>query len=390
MYRLFLACLLIPLIAVSAVSEEVLVKFLPSGVTRRVGGYSPVRAEMDQQASIVTKIPDDFDSPKFGLLKFGSKQFAFVLDEPQENVQRLLVDTNQDGDLTNDSPTLWNAKPNGTYDGEAEIDLGNGQLGKIKLYRFDSKDPKREQLRNTVLYYADFGFEFVFELDGQPFSTFVAESISADSTLPIDRDKNGQISRRFEVARIGEPFNFTGSTFLFSIKEEQLHLDRSTEEIPTKPLPPDLRLGKQALNFTAKTLEGQQIEFPKSFAGKIVLLDCWATWCGPCIAEIPNMKQAYEHWHDRGFEILGVSFDDEGEEEKVKKFLSEKALPWPQIFEGKGWETSIGIQHDVSGIPFVLLVDGDSGEIIGTSRQLRGEKLTEYIGEQIEKKSSKN
>ena len=119
------------------------------------------------------------------------------------------------------------------------------------------------------------------------------------------------------------------------------------------------------------------------------MLDCWATWCGPCIAEIPNMKQAYADWHDKGFEILGVSFDSEGQEDKVKEFLTDKELPWPQIYEGKGWDTSIGVQHDVSGIPFVLLIDGDTGEIIGTSRELRGEKLTAFIGEQLERKASK-
>jgi thiol-disulfide isomerase/thioredoxin len=256
------------------------------------------------------------------------------------------------------------------------------------MYRFDPNDKQREQLKNTVLYYSDFGFEFTFKLDGQELSTFVAGPLSANAILPIDRDKNGQVSRRYEVAKIGYPFNFTGSTYLFSFKEGKLTLDVASEKLEQAPMPPDLRLGKKALSFAAKTMEGAEVEFPKSFAGKVVMLDCWATWCGPCIAEIPNMKQAYEDWHDKGFEILGVSFDDEGKEDDIRKFLSSKELPWPQIYEGKGWETSIGIQHDVSGIPFVLLVDGDSGEILGTSRQLRGPKLTEFIGEQLEKKGS--
>jgi thiol-disulfide isomerase/thioredoxin len=372
------------------VAEEVDVKFLPSGVTKRVGGYRPVRAEMDQEASIARKIPEDFAAPKFGQIKFGDKQWVFVVDEPEEGEQRLLVDSNQDGDLTNDPQPVWKVDPNGMYKGEAEIDLGAGQLGKINLYRFDPKDKRREQLKNTVLYYSDFGYEFAFELDGQKLSSFVAESLAADAVLPIDRDQNGQISRRYEVVKIGEPFNFTGSTYLFSLKQGKLALESAAETIPQAPMPPDLRLGKQALSFVAKTMDGAEVEFPKSFAGKIVMLDCWATWCGPCIAEIPNMKQAYADWHEKGFEILGVSFDDEGKEEDVRKFLSDKELPWPQIFEGKGWDTAIGIQHDVSGIPFVLLVDGDSGEILGTSRQLRGEKLTEFIGLQLEKKGAES
>ena len=153
------------------------------------------------------------------------------------------------------------------------------------------------------------------------------------------------------------------------------------------PPPPDLRLGKQSLRFAAKTTEGEELQFPSSYAGKVVMLDFWATWCGPCIGEIPHMKEAYAEWHDKGFEILGINFDSENMEEKLADFLKDKELPWAQIYEGKGWETTIGQMHDVSGIPFVLLVDGDSGEILGTSSELRGPGLTKFIGQAIEKKA---
>jgi hypothetical protein len=100
------------------------------------------------------------------------------------------------------------------------------------------------------------------------------------------------------------------------------------------------------------------------------------------------MKQAYKDWNDKGFEILGISLDNEGMDEKVREFLTEKELPWAQVYQGKGWDIDLATTYDVSGIPFVLLVDGDTGEIIGTSRQLRGPGLTEYIGKQLEKRSS--
>ena len=103
-----------------------------------------------------------------------------------------------------------------------------------------------------------------------------------------------------------------------------------------------------------------------------------------CIRD--SMKVAYKNWHDHGFEILGISFDRADMREKIEAFLTKNELPWQQIYEGKMWETTLGIQHDISGIPFVLLVDGDSGEILATARQLRGPGLSEFIRGALEKK----
>jgi thiol-disulfide isomerase/thioredoxin len=118
------------------------------------------------------------------------------------------------------------------------------------------------------------------------------------------------------------------------------------------------------------------------------MLDFWATWCGPCIAELPHLKKAYADWHDKGFDVLGISFDDQDLAEKLTTFTTEHEMPWPQIYEGKGWNTSLGELYDVSGIPFVLLVDGDSGEIVATARNLHGPDLSDFIGKALEQKNA--
>ncbi len=389
--RSMLLVLLLTIASLDAfvLAGEVREKFLANGVTKRLGGYRPIRAEADKEADIAKQVPEGLIAPKFGMIELGDKSWAFILDEPEDEIAKLYIDTNNDQDLTNDPKTKWEPRTQDelkTYFGEGQVDLGNGNVGTIGLYRFDPKDEKRAQLKNTLMFYVDFGSEFEFELDGKPLSTFVAGNLSEKDRLSIDRNEDGKISRNYEMVAMGTPFNYTGTTYVFSFDKGKLTFDKAAEELPQMQLPPDLRIGKPALPFNATTMNGSPVEFPKQYAGKIVMLDFWATWCGPCIGEIPHMKEAYADWHEAGFEILGISFDQANQEEKVKEFLEKNELPWDQVYEGKYWETTLGKMHDVSGIPFVLLVDGDSGEILATARELRGPGLSEFVGKQLETK----
>ena len=364
-------------------------EFLSSGVTRKVGGFRPIPFKMDQEADIVEVAPEDLQAPRYGFFKVGDQKWAFILDEPEEGDSKLYIDTNGDGDLTNDPEPEWKSSKQGEYtmhSGSGEIDLGNDKIGKINFYRFDPNDERRQSLKDTILFYTDFGYEYTFELDGQEFSTFVSGAPSSTTRFSVDRDGNGKISRRFETASVGKPFNFTGTTYVFELKDGSLSLNEAAEELDQMQMPPDLTVGKPALTFTATTMDGDEINFPDSYAGKIVMLDFWATWCGPCVREIPHMKKAYANWHENGFEILGISLDRPDMEEKILAFLEKNEQAWPQIYEGKMGDMTLSGMHDVSAIPFVLLVDGDSGEILATSRQLRGEGLSDFIKVQLEQK----
>ena len=224
MKRSFLSLILCLASGASLQADDVTVKFLPKGVTAKVGGYRPVRAEMNQEASIVKKSPEDFKDAQFGWMEFGDNKFAFVLNEPEEGDHKLIVDGNGDGDLTNDKAIEWKQGNGGTYNGETEVDLGGGKLGKVNMYRFDPKDERRAQLKNTVLYYSDFGYEFEFKLDGKPFSTFVSGTVAPNTPLPIDRDGNGRVSQRFEMTQVGKPFNFTGTTYVWSLEKGRIRI----------------------------------------------------------------------------------------------------------------------------------------------------------------------
>jgi thiol-disulfide isomerase/thioredoxin len=106
------------------------------------------------------------------------------------------------------------------------------------------------------------------------------------------------------------------------------------------------------IKFTA--LDGREVDLSK-MAGKVVLVDFWATWCGPCVASLPDVKAAYDKLHAKGFEIVGISFDSD--KPKLEHFVSDQNMAWPQFFDGQGWQNKFGQQFGIDSIPTQWLVD---------------------------------
>jgi thiol-disulfide isomerase/thioredoxin len=130
------------------------------------------------------------------------------------------------------------------------------------------------------------------------------------------------------------------------------------------------------MEITGTLLNGQAFD-QKSLAGKVVLVDFWATWCGPCVAEIPNVREQYEKYHDKGFEVVGISLDED--RETLEKFVAEQKIPWPILFEkpgGEGWRHPLATFYGISGIPTVILI-GRDGNVV--TLNARGEKLGEAL-----------
>ena len=138
-------------------------------------------------------------------------------------------------------------------------------------------------------------------------------------------------------------------------------------------------IGQPAPGFSQNTPEGKMVSLA-DYRGKYVLVDFWASWCGPCRAENPAVTKVYNEYKGRNFDILGVSLDNKKTREKWVQAIADDHLAWTQVSDLKGFENAAAQRYAVHGIPQNFLV-GPDGKIVAVN--LRGESLKATLAQLI-------
>jgi len=151
-------------------------------------------------------------------------------------------------------------------------------------------------------------------------------------------------------------------------------------QIDAEKIRRSLTVGTQFPDFNVKDVNGKPLSLA-SYKGKVVLVEFWATWCVPCRMELPYVLQAYQKFHAMGFEIIGVSLDDNPP--MLTRFIQANGLTWPQYNDGKKFDNKLAVKYGIEGVPANFLLD-DNGKIIGTD--LRGEELEQAVAGALAKR----
>ena len=392
-------------LSTGAWAQTASLKAMESGVFEKAGYYMPQRIALSKdKPAEIKKEPAYTNTPMYGTMTFAGAKYVVVVDEAADNSASLLyIDANGDGDLTNDAAVTWkrNARktvnPQTKQEGEDVVYTGSNALaakGKnygLSFYRLLSRG---DELKGSLLYYRDYGQTGEIKLGKKTYPVVLLDETATGtyltdaerkSALLIDRDGNGKFDSQFERFDLSKPFNIAGNVYevdKIAADGSEISLKKSAKtakEVAEIPIPADLGVGKKALVFTRPVIGGKTVNFPKDFKGKVVMLDFWATWCGPCIGELPGLTKAYAKYHPKGFEILGISLDQPNQLEKVQAFLKDKNMPWAQVYDGKFWQAEVAQMYSVNSIPRAFLVNGSTGEIIATTEKLRGEELEKTL-----------
>ena len=305
------------------------------------------------------------------------QNIAVVVDEADGQTPRIYIDANNNHNLTDEGSPEWTKSESGGFFKEVVIRAtflidGKSQELNLPYTAFRYRNEERKQTR--VVFQSKFARSGELKIGNNAYK-IVAQTYNEQGlfsnpqeiTIGIDTNQDGQISKSLLSAEIfwggnggGKPFNIAGETYrLARVSEsgEKIILEVSAVKVEPKK---SILTNAPAPDFSFQTLDNKTIGL-WDLKGKIVLLDFWAIWCSPCIANLPDIKKIYNRHGRSEFEIIGISLDG-GEASKttlndLQNFAAKEQMNWLIAFDNGGWDNTAAQMYNITGIPIHIVID---------------------------------
>jgi len=376
-----------------------------SGMFDRIGNLPYVFFQFSTEApGTLKKAPADVVDPLFASVLTGSDKprmsHPVVVEVKDKVPTRLFVDANADGEFSADEVFAWESKQmakSTQYRQSVRLKLNNeGKMG-VVIFRYmrlgETPFSQKEPLLACI---CDYGVTGELKVGDRHVPTALFDvsaradfSSMARGQAPLvwfDGNTNGAYDPG-ELFAAYKTFKAMSTTWAITNASpdgafELVAVPAGTTMVKAKEIAGNevnLNPGQKAPTFTANLMDGKPVQFPSDYKGKLVLVDFWATWCGPCLQEVPNVVANYEKYHAQGLEILGISLDRPDATKQIEKVTKAKNMTWPQIYDGQFWDATVAKLYGIRSIPHMVLVDGDTGVILADGKAIRGEGLGEAI-----------
>ena len=209
---------------------------------------------------------------------------------------------------------------------------------------------------------AAYPFEFLAEHGDNYFSLTLIESLIESKTIDLNK--------------LIEAYNALDNDIKASVFGRTVHTKIMAQKKINESVA-NLSIGKVAPKFSAPSVDGKEIALD-DVLGKVTIIDFWASWCGPCRRENPNVVKTYEKYHDKGLEIISVSLDKPGQKAKWLKAIETDKLTWHHVSNLNYFNDPVARQYNIQSIPATYILD-EKGVIV--AKNLRGPALEQKIGE---------